>query len=82
MTSTALAALDQVIAALTCDEIEQHPGNGASVLRNEQVPLLHRSISHDLILIERVIGGRGKTLLSPLAVAIRRGETLQSRLRM
>ncbi|MBV1917587.1 MAG: hypothetical protein KUG65_05955 [Sphingomonadaceae bacterium] len=69
MTHKALAGINQIIAALTDDEIEQNQADG-TVLRDEQVPLLNRSISHDLLQVESVIGARGKTLLSAIAAAI------------
>jgi len=66
----ALSSIDQIIAALTYDEVERHPTGGGQITRNRQIPLLHRSISQDLIQIERGIGAKGKTLLSALAASI------------
>lgn len=70
MTHKALAAVDQIIAALTYEEIEQHFSDGREMVSGDQVPLLHRSISQDLLQLERAIGARGKTLLSAIAASI------------
>jgi len=67
---TAHSALDRVIAALTYDEIEQRRTSWGPTLRNEEVPLLDRSIAQDLMQIEAQLGGRGKTLLSAIAESI------------
>ena len=59
----AQTALDRVIAALTYDDIEQRRTSCGPTLRNEDVPLLDRSIGQDLLQIEGQMGARGKTLL-------------------
>lgn len=66
--NSVLACLDEMIAALTCAHVEQHFDDGSS-REGDAVPLLERSIGHDLVRIEKSLGG-SQTLLSAIAVSI------------
>lgn len=60
--------LRQAVAALTVGEIEVHDARGCRT--GEDVPLLARSISHDLVRIERSLSAAAPTLLSATGAAI------------
>lgn len=72
MPHRALASLDQAIAALTYDEIEEVSTEfGMRQSRSgEEVALFDRSIANDLILIEAALSGRRQTILSAIATSI------------
>ena len=68
MPHPALPAIDRAIAALTYDQVERFDPAWQPVPGT--VPLLARSIAHDLVQIERVIGATGKTLLGAIAASL------------
>ena len=63
-------AIRAAIAALTVDEIEIRDIRGGLIAANDAVPVLQRSIGHDLVRIERCLSPSGPTLLSATAAAI------------
>jgi len=69
MSQTILANLDRAIAALTVSEYEVH-GVSPQEAAREKGALLNRSVGRDLIDIERILGARGKTLLSGIGAGI------------
>ncbi len=70
MSKAVLDAVERVIAALTYDDIERIPAGSFARPMNEQLPLFDRSIAHDLVNAEKVISGRGKTLLGKIGESI------------
>jgi len=64
--------ITRAIAALTYDEIEQHAHDwrGETVLVGEQVPLLHRSIANDLVMMAKQPELFSPKLLMAIAASI------------
>ena len=70
MSKAVLDAVERVIAALTYEDIECIPAGSFAGPANEQLTLFGRSIAQDLVNAEKVIGGRGKTLLGKIGESI------------
>ena len=66
----AMPPLERAIAALTYDEIARLDCDGELLARNEEIPLLQRSIAQDLRDIDRRIGCKpgSASLLSAIAL--------------
>lgn len=71
MSDAARDALVRIRSALTYDRIEQIAA-GETIARDEEVPLLQRSIAQDLRDIEARLGlnAKGRTILSAIASSI------------
>jgi hypothetical protein len=71
MSQVAISALQRAVDALTCPTELSHP-DGRVIAAGDAVPLLRRSIAHELNQIERSLGlcAKGNTYLSGFALSI------------